>query len=542
MVEADKNQNGGKKIGGDDYRNNDCWLVKNLGYAPYRRCQYCEFKFRRCLFLQYQVISLFLIALAFILFILIEKRLSWLVVITVFILVIVYGYFFNRSTERIIKANFSLKRATDALKELTDNLESKVAEQTSRISDKNKHLEELLGMKSDFLRVVNHQLNTPLSVMRSAYSMLQEKTLPPKQALIYLGSGLEAMSNTIQDFWDAFELEGQEMQANFAVVDIERIINDQVDTKRLLKITQERKIKLVYQKPSFEVPKVFCDPKKIVHVISNLLDNAIFYTPAGSVTVSLGKVKQNTSEYLKVFVTDTGAGISLDDQKRMFRKFSRGDSANNLHPDGSGLGLYIAQKVVGGCGGKLELEKTEIGKGTTFSFILPISTGQAETKEKVLAAQFKVGVRNSKNTVAKAKQRPSILLIEDQQLLVEMYDSYLRSHGFNFYSVSDVKTALAKLREVSVDVVLLDIILPQKREDGSVYTVAEQGWSFLEAAKKDPAISKIPVIIFTNLNTDQDREKAKKLGAAAYVFKGNTEPKDLIKVINNSLENIQPLS
>lgn len=546
MQDDKKGQNRGKstqggslvsrEIGGGGYLNQNCWLAKNLGYAPYKRCQYCEFRFRNCLFLQYQVISIVLVLLSFALFILVEKKLPWLVIMVVFTLVIVYGYFFNSSTEKIIKANFSIKRAKDALKELTDSLEEKVTEQTSDIRGKNEHLEELLGMKLDFLRVVNHQLNTPLSIMRNAYAMLKEKSLSSEQALEYLGSGLETMSNTIQDFWDAFELEGQEMETNPTAVDIEKIIKDQISGKQILKITQDRKIKLVYQKPAFKVPNVFCDPKKIIHVVSNLLNNAIFYTPEGSVTVSFNKIKQGGEDYLKIMVTDTGVGITPGDKERMFHKFSRGASSANLHPDGSGLGLYIAQKIMKGNGGGLKLENTKVGKGTTFSFTLPIFSGKVKVKQEDGKENVMVKTKNSDIGKSRVKQRPKLLLVEDQRLLVEMYNSYFKTHDFDFYSASDVKTALAEVKKVLPDVVLLDIILPQKMEDGSVYTIAEQGWDFLAAVKKDPATAKIPVIIFTNLNTDQDRAKAKKFGATAYVFKGNTEPKDLIKVINSSID------
>ncbi|MCX6790644.1 MAG: hypothetical protein NTV62_00420, partial [Candidatus Gribaldobacteria bacterium] len=164
-----------KDIGGSCYANQNCWLVRNLSYAPYRRCKYCEFKFRHCLFLQYQVVSLFLILFSFTTFFLIEKKISLLVIIVVFTLVIVYGYFFNRSTEKIIKSNFSLKKNKNALKELTDNLEDKVNEQTKDIKEKSQHLQELLDIKNDFLRVVNHQLNTPISIVKGALSMMDEK-------------------------------------------------------------------------------------------------------------------------------------------------------------------------------------------------------------------------------------------------------------------------------------------------------------------------------------------------------------------------------
>ena len=362
MTVSEKNKNGGKKIGGGDYLNKNCWLIKNLNYAPYKRCQYCELKFRNCLFLQYQTVSLFLIILFFSLFLLIEKRVSTLVIITVFTLIIVYGYFFNSSTEKIVKANFFLKKTKDALNE-----------QTNDIKRKNKYLQELLNMKSEFLRVVNHQLNTPLSIMRSAFGMAEEKVLTPSQSIQTASQGLERMSQTIADFWDAYKLEGEKIKMNQAITDIAKIINRLIEEKQGLRLARERELKISAEQPKFKIPLVWCDPKKITHVISNLLDNAVFYTTLGSITVSYELADKG---YLKVNIKDTGAGLSKENKKRLFKKFSRGQGATELHPDGSGLGLYIARKIVEGNDGAMTHFSAGKGKGSLFSFTVPIYADQ----------------------------------------------------------------------------------------------------------------------------------------------------------------------
>lgn len=378
MAGNGKNQNGKKNISGSNYLNKNCWLIRNLNYAPYKRCQYCELKFRNCLFLQYQTVSLFLVLLFFSLFLLIEKRLSALAIITVFTLIIVYGYFFNKSTENIIKANFFLKKAKEDLKELADSLEEKVDEQTSQIREKNKYLKELLEMKTDFLRVVNHQLNTPLSVMRGYFSMMMEENYPVDKAIPSIKVGLDRISQTVADFWDAYELEGERMKMEPQKVDITSVVDRFLLEKQKLKLAVERRLTLSVEKPNFKVPPVWCDLKKIAHVISNLLDNAVFYTEHGSVTVHYELVGDN---YLKVNVKDTGSGISQADSKKLFKKFSRGSGASGLHPDGSGLGLYIARKIIGGNFGEMTYFSDDKSKGSTFSFTLPIYKNQKRGKD-----------------------------------------------------------------------------------------------------------------------------------------------------------------
>ncbi len=517
-------QNKKKGIGGGCYLNKNCWLVQNLNSSPYKRCQYCELKFHKCLFLQYQVISGVLILFSFLLFFLIEKKISTSAIIVIFTFIIVYGYFFNNSTEKIIKANFFEKKAKESLRELSDKLEERVADQTSDIKEKNQHLEELLNMKSDFLRTVNHQLNTPLSIMRNACSMMQDGSLPFRQGMEIASSGLERMSSTISEFWDAFELEGQKIVMNLVSVDIEKIVKEMIEEKKNLKLAISRKLKIKLNKANFSIPSVLCDQKKITHVISNLLDNAVFYTQKGSVTVYFEKIKRNKKEYLKVLISDTGAGISKEDQKKLFKKFSRGSVATSLHPDGSGLGLYIAKNIIEDSGGELKLEKSEMGKGTTFSFVLQVSKCD-DKKENIVSVDAKQEGVELKN---KKLDKYSVLFIEDEKSIVDLYKIYFEKHKYKFYSTYDLKEAKNILKSKNIDVIVLDIIIRKKENNGMINVVAEQGYEFLKYMKKDESITDIPVIVFTNLNTDKDREMSKKLGASSYLFKGSAKPEDLI--------------
>lgn len=373
MENKEKQQIKQKETGEDYYLNKKCWLIENLGYSPYKRCQYCELKFQNCLFMRFQLISFILVSLSFLLIYLSEKTLPASFVIVIFTMVIVYGYYFNSSTEKIVKSNFLEKKAKNAFKELSDDLEERVDVQTRDIRQKNEHMKELLSIKSDFLRTVNHQLNTPLSIMKNAFAMMKDKSLSTEQGMKIASHGLERMGDTMEDFWGAFEIGEQKVPATLIETDIEKIIKEMVKEKKRMEPTLTRKLKISLIKPAFLVPKVLCDQKKIKHAISNLLDNAIFYTQEGSIQVCFKKLKKGKKEYLKVFISDTGEGISPEDQKKLFIKFSRGSATSSIYPNGSGLGLYIAKNIIENSKGELKLEKSAIGKGTTFSFILEIA-------------------------------------------------------------------------------------------------------------------------------------------------------------------------
>jgi signal transduction histidine kinase/CheY-like chemotaxis protein len=432
-----------------------------------------------------------------------------------------------------------------------ETLQGKVDEQTKDIKEKNQYLQELLNIKSDFLHIVNHQLNTPLSVMRNAFSMLEDKSIDYKKGMEYLKGGLTRMSETIKDFWDAFELEGQKMELAPKETDIGEIIKSQVEEKKRMPKAKEKGLEIKVESSDFAVPKVFCDPKKIVHVISNLLDNAVYYTAAGGVSVSYEK---SGEDYLKIKVADTGAGISEQDQKNLFKKFSRGKESEAMRPDGSGLGLYIAKRIADGHGGELKLEKSEPGKGTAFSFSLPIYRGQKEIvlsknkkrAEEIFSREKEGGDKsdnfnkdNSKSmdnktpaaSEGETPARPKILMVEDEPNLIDMYKDYLIKNGFDFYNTKNIEEALVIAKTARIDAVLLDIVIPKEMPDGSIYTMAQQGWDFLKKARQDPKIKNIPIVVWTNFDSEADKKKAKDLGADGFIFKGETEPRKLVEEI-----------
>jgi len=367
------------KAGEEGYINQNCWLARNTGYPPSKRCQYCDLKFNKCLFSRYLLISLILVSLLLVIAYLVDSNISKTLIVSIFVLVIVYGYFFNKSTENIVEANFSEKTAKEAFRDLSANLKKTVVNKTKDLTKTNKELEaknqlnqELLIMKSDFLRVVNHQLNTPISIMRGYYSMIEEGSYTTEKALPVIKIALERINLTVADFWNAYELEGERMKMNPERVDVTTVVEKMVLEKKDLQYAKDRKLTLSVEPPKFKVPIVWCDLKKITHVISNLLDNAVFYTYKGGIVVSY----EVAGDYLKINVKDTGNGITEEDKKKIFQKFSRGTGASGMHPDGSGLGLYIAKKIVEGNGGEISFASDGVDKGTTFSFTIPVYIDQ----------------------------------------------------------------------------------------------------------------------------------------------------------------------
>lgn len=249
-------------------------------------------------------------------------------------------------------------------------LQKEVDLATVELIDKNKNLQELLKMKSEFLTIASHQLRTPTSIVRGILSMLREDSdkLEPEQRVDFLDQAFASINHLeriIRDLLSATELEGGKMKfvtepINF-VEAVEKVINERKP------LAAQKKVELIHDLPK-DFPKILADHYKLEEVIGNLIDNGIYYTPKGSVTIKLS----HDNKYAKLSVIDTGIGIEKDDKKILFERFKRGKNIIQIHPNGSGLGLYIVKGVIEALSGKLKVESAGKDKGSTFSIFLPL--------------------------------------------------------------------------------------------------------------------------------------------------------------------------
>lgn len=122
--------------------------------------------------------------------------------------------------------------------------------------------------------------------------------------------------------------------------------------------------------------------------------------------------------------------------------------------------------------------------------------------------------------------RIRVLLIEDEKILADMYRDVFIHEGYEFLTTDNIDSGLTMTVDHHPDVVLLDLIIPKPEN-----TIAEQGYDFLEAIKLRPDVAQTPVIVFSNVDTIQDRLKCKELGAAAFLFKRDVTPDDVISTV-----------
>ncbi len=273
------------------------------------------------------------------------------------------------SSKEFSENNKFLQEAKTGVEKIVQERTVELKNAKKLLEEKNIHLQAALNSKNDFIKIANHQLNTPISIMQNAYNMVLDKSLTPERGIKYWGAGLERLGHVVEDFWNALQSDGQ-VKYNINKSNIEPAIKNSVENAEKIIVTNKKKIKIVIEKPAFTLPSVLCDIKKIYYVIRNLLDNAIDYTDKGIITVGYQIIDK---DYLKISIKDMGIGFSEKDKERFGEKFYRTEQAVLSRPNGSGLGIYICRNIVESNGGKLFYESEGKNKGSTFSFTLPIA-------------------------------------------------------------------------------------------------------------------------------------------------------------------------
>ncbi|MFC1678203.1 ATP-binding protein [Patescibacteria group bacterium] len=271
----------------------------------------------------------------------------------IFILAIVFGVLLIRFARREVEQ-------VDKLEDLTEEL---------RIV--NKKLKQLDTAKSEFISIASHQLRTPLTIIKGYISMILEGNFghcnqSQTESLEKVYASNERLVQLVENLLNISRIESGRLQFNFELLQFEDLINSVVD--ELGTNARKKGLKFDYIKPKEKLPKVMIDEEKIRQVVLNLIDNSIKYTRQGSVTVILKQMEKD----IFFCVSDSGMGISKDSMPNLFKKFSRGSGTSLVHTEGTGLGLFVAKKMIDAHKGKIWAESEGKDRGSKFCFTLPM--------------------------------------------------------------------------------------------------------------------------------------------------------------------------
>jgi PAS domain S-box-containing protein len=361
-------------------------------------------------------------------------------------------------------------------------------------------MREIDRLKSQFLANMSHELRTPLNSIIGFSRVIIKGIDGPvtelqQQDLTAIYNSGQHLLGLINDILDLSKIEAGKMELAFDEVNISDITNSVLSTMSGLIKDKPIQIKRIIQP---DLPTVRADAIRVRQVMINLLSNAAKFTDEGNIVVEVGlHPGQAGRNDVKISVTDTGPGISKQDQEKLFQPFSQVDDSPTRKTGGTGLGLSICQHIVNMHGGKIWVD-SDTGKGSTFSFTLPLFRKQQE--------------HSTTSTSAKV-----ILTIDDDPQVISLYERYLQTQGYQVIPLTDPAHAVERAKQVKPFAVTLDISMP-----------GIDGWQVLDSLKSDPDTRNIPIIICSII---EDLEKGFNLGATDYLVKPILE-EDLVNALD----------
>jgi len=244
---------------------------------------------------------------------------------------------------------------------------------TQALEQANVRLKALDMQKSEFLSIASHQLRSPLTSIRGYASMLIEGSFGPVQAKIKeplerIEASAKLMTLAVEDYLNVSRIESGNMKYDLTDFDLATEIERVSDDMRPTALRQG--LVLLYRTKLQGKTIVHADIGKTVQIAHNLINNAIKYTPKGTITILIHDDITKKEVYLDVI--DTGVGMSQDTIDILFQKFSRAKDANKVNTTGTGLGLYVAGKMAEAMKGSVTAHSKGAGKGSCFTLTLPL--------------------------------------------------------------------------------------------------------------------------------------------------------------------------
>jgi len=402
-----------------------------------------------------------------------------------------------RNAERALAGE--KERLADALAEMTRLEESRnqllLREQAARAA-----AEDASRLKDQFLAIVSHELRTPLNAVLGWAEMLSRRAPEGPlrdRAIRGISEGARRQARLIEDLLDVASIASGKMRLDRTLVDLGDVVND------ALLIAQPaataKQIRLSFEREAW-TPRIFGDRVRLEQIASNLIANAVKFTPdGGSVDVRM----RRAGDHAELVFSDSGQGIAAEFLPWVFEPFRQADESTTRMHSGLGLGLSIVKSLVEAHNGRVRVHSAGEGLGSTFVVTLPVavwerSTATAGTGDAPPAADVPslAGVR--------------VLVIDDDEESREVVAAHLHGCQAEVATVSSAADGFALLQQERFDVLLADIGMP-----------GEDGYSLMQRirAQRPRGSASIPAAALTALAREEDRERALRAGFQLHLAK-----------------------
>lgn len=400
----------------------------------------------------------------------------------------------------LISLFFALKRRKKLVAQLGDkNQEYLEAKRQS---------EKLAQVKSTFFSTVSHELRTPLyGVIGLTSILLEDKSITHhKKDLKSLKFSADYLLALINDVLQINKIDSKTIEEEITIFNIEELVNSILDSFEYMRLQNKNNFTISIES---DVPNyIKGNASRLSQILMNLIGNAVKFTEEGSVEVKISAPKREQEEVTLLFeIIDTGIGIAAEKHQIIFEEFSQVDAVNYEY-QGTGLGLPIVKKLLNLSGSSIRL-KSELGKGSTFSFELPFKIAKGiEKKSSIIDIQ--------------SLNKKRILVAEDNRINQIVTQKILEQNGMSCVVTENGEEAILKLQETSFDLILMDLNMPVKYG----FTASKEIRTF----NKD-----IPIIALTAVEIEEMRNEIFDSGMNDIIVK----PYDINKFLNIILKNLK---
>jgi PAS domain S-box-containing protein len=391
-----------------------------------------------------------------------------------------------------------------------------VAEEAKAIAEKAALVaEDAVKTKQQFLSNMSHEIRTPMNAIVGFTKVLLKTELTEKQKeyLSAIKNSGDALIVLINDILDLAKVDAGKMTFEKIPFKLSASLSSMLhlfETK-----IQEKNLELVKEYDA-NIPEVLVgDPVRLHQIILNLVSNAVKFTSEGKITVGVRLLVQDAENAVVEFsVTDTGIGIKQEKLANIFDDFQQATSGTSRLYGGTGLGLAIVKNLIEPQGGTIKV-KSEVGEGSTFSFILSFKkTFEKADQDENLDIELEAGCKDAR-----------ILVVEDIALNQLLMKTLLEDFGFKMDVASNGEIAIDMMRKNCYDIVLMDLQMP-----------IMNGFDTTRYIRKEMK-SKVPIIALTADVTTVDVEKCKAVGMNDYISKPIDDKllySKIIKYLNHS--------
>jgi len=370
--------------------------------------------------------------------------------------------------------------------------------------DAKQEAEKATQVKSEFLANMSHEIRTPMNAIVGLIELCLNSPLSSKQRdyLERVEAAAHDLMNLIDDILDISKMESGKLTLEAMPFLLEDTL-DQVFSI-MSELCHRKHLKLLRPEFARPYPAVIGDPQRLRQILINLIGNAIKFTKHGQIQVSLRELSRTANEIrLEFSISDTGIGMTPEQQSKLFRSFTQGDSSVSRHYGGSGLGLAICKQLVEQMGGDIQVS-SQINVGSSFSF--SVTLGVADSGD---IHQFPTRLHKNADTSRLQYIRDArILLVEDNEVNRIVATELLTQAHFQVDCAENGEIALSKLAEHHYDCVLMDVQMP-----------VMDGYQATRNLRKLPHCAALPVIAMTANVMNDDRNKCLQAGMDDFIGK-----------------------